>query len=224
MVFPSFKERIIDRYKPDIFIDTWSDEGWWAPTEGKTGLRDGAPAVHDHELISAYSPMALRVEEFDDHYLSRFEERAKEFTNFYHRPKNSLSMFYKLASGIRMMENHQLINGGEYDLVIRMRPDVILNKDLPDFDPAKFYTLDYKNHMGTGTSDMFQIGSPESLGKFARLGLNIRSLYQQTGLFCPHVLSEQHIKNCGLNWEQFHLEFNRDLILQHTPNGPYRAS
>jgi hypothetical protein len=34
---------------------------------------------------------------------------------------------------------------------------------------------------------------------------------------CPHVISEQWIKDLGLNWE----EFNIHKTLQHTPRGEY---
>ena len=30
-VLPNFKEKVIDRYNPDIFIHTWNEEGWWIP-------------------------------------------------------------------------------------------------------------------------------------------------------------------------------------------------
>jgi hypothetical protein len=36
-------------------------------------------------------------------------------------------------------------------------------------------------------------------------------------LLCPHVITEQHIKNLGFNWK----EFNINKTLMHTPKGAY---
>ena len=33
-VLPNFKQRFIDKYNPDIFINTWSEEGWYGLTAG----------------------------------------------------------------------------------------------------------------------------------------------------------------------------------------------
>ncbi len=30
-VLSNFKQRIVNRYNPDIFIHTWNEEGWWIP-------------------------------------------------------------------------------------------------------------------------------------------------------------------------------------------------
>jgi len=52
---------------------------------------------------------------------------------------------------------------------------------------------------------------------FSKASCFITHLYARTGLLCPHVISEQWIKDLGLNWE----EFNIHKTLQHTPRGEY---
>ncbi len=217
-VFPNFKEHFIDRYNPDIFIHTWSDEGWWVPQEGALGVHEKSDMLDVEAVREAYKPIQMVVEDFSD-YEPVFAERVKTFTNFYHRPRNIVSMFYKMGACVNLLEEHILKTGKKYDLVIRMRPDMILHEPMPELDPTKFYTLAHRNHMGGGTGDMFQIGDFDSVSRFASMGTKLEDIYAETGLLCPHTFSVHHIKALGLPWQEFHI----NKTLQHTPAGQYRA-
>jgi hypothetical protein len=108
--------------------------------------------------------------------------------------------------------------GKQYDLVIRMRPDLTFNEPLPDFNPNKFYTLGYRNHMGQGTSDMIQVGNFFSMCLFSKVLHFLPQVYNETGLLCPHVISEQFIRRLGLPWEEFMI----NKTIMHTPLGEYK--
>jgi hypothetical protein len=224
-VFPNFKEKVLDRYNPDVFIHTWSDEGWWTPGDKvtETGVFDDSPEINIGAIIQSYQPVEIRVEDWNKSLIDDiptfnelFEMRGQQYTNFAHKPRNILSMFYKLTAGINLMNDYAAKTGTKYDLVIRMRPDMIID-DLPDFEINKFYTLAHKNHLGEGTGDMFQIGSPFQLTLFSLLPQNIDALYNHTQLLCPHVLSETWINLLQLNWEEFVI----NKTLMHTPKGAY---
>ena len=143
--------------------------------------------------------------------------RAKQFTNFYHVPKNQISMWFKVGRGMLSIEEHMLLTGTTYDVIIRMRPDLVFNEALPDFDSNKFYTLGYKNHMGQGTSDMIQVGNFFTMSLFCKVLYHLPQLYKETGLLCPHVISEHFIRRLGFPWEQFMI----NKTLMHTPLGEY---
>jgi hypothetical protein len=215
-VFPRFKESIIDRYNPDIFIDTWNDEAYWDPHSQK-GIVANAPGIDFEKLNKVYNPIGIRHENYEN-YEAQFAERAKKFDNFYHVPKNQISMMYKLGRGVAIMEDYMFQTGKTYDLVIRMRPDLVFNEPLPNFDPNKFYTLGYRNHMGQGTSDMIQVGNFFTIGLFSKILHHLPQLYKETGLLCPHVISEQYIKRLGLPWEEFMI----NKTIMHTPLGEYK--
>jgi hypothetical protein len=214
-VYPNFKEHLVDRYNPDIFIHTWEDEAYWDP-HSAAGIVEDAPSVDIAGLIETYKPTKICQQNFNL-FKDNFEQRAKSFPNFYHVPKNIVSMFYKLGQGVLMMEDHMFQTGKVYDLVIRMRPDLTFNQPLPDFDPNKFYTLGYRNHMGQGTSDMIQVGNYFSMGLFSKLLHHLPQIYRETGLLCPHVVSEHYIKRLGLPWEEFMIS----KTIMHTPRGEY---
>jgi hypothetical protein len=218
MVLPSFQQCCIDRYDPDIFIHTWADEGWWVPVEGATGVHPDSTPLNIPAVKDAYRPISMVVEEFEP-FLPIFGKRAETFPNFYHRPRNIISMCYKMGMGMHLLERHIMMTGTHYDLVIRMRPDLMFHMHLPEFDPAVFYTMWHRNHMGGGTGDMMQVGSFDNVRAFCQIGSALEALYAQTGLLCPHVMSVQQISNLGLLWA----EINGPKTIQHTPRGEYQT-
>jgi hypothetical protein len=168
-------------------------------------------------IIETYKPIDFIVEDYNDHK-EDFAKRAEFYKNFYHVPKNIVSMLYKLGSGMLMLEDHMFKTGKQYDLVIRMRPDLVFNEQLPDFDPNKFYTLGFRNHMGQGTSDMIQVGNFFTMSLFCKVLYHLPHLYRETGLLCPHVISEHFIKRLGLPWQEFMV----NKTIMHTPLGEYK--
>ena len=116
------------------------------------------------------------------------------------------------------VEDNMLLTGKSYDLVIRMRPDLMFNEPLPDFNPQKFYTLGFRNHVGKGTSDMIQVGNLFTVSIFSKMLLHLPHLYRETGILCPHIISEHFIRRLGLPWEEFMI----DKTIMHTPLGEYK--
>jgi hypothetical protein len=214
-VFPNTKQHIIDKYNPDVFINTWDSEAYWDPHSQK-GVTEGGPKLDISDIEKSYKPVHMTVENYEN-YEDNFVARAKQFTNFYHVPKNQISMWFKVGRGMLSIEEHMLLTGTTYDVIIRMRPDLVFNEALPDFDSNKFYTLGYKNHMGQGTSDMIQVGNFFTMSLFCKVLYHLPQLYKETGLLCPHVISEHFIRRLGFPWEQFMI----NKTLMHTPLGEY---
>lgn len=215
-VFPNTKQRILDKYKPDVFINTWDSEAYWDPHSQK-GITDSGPKINFDELHDTYRPISLTIEKYED-LENNFSERAKRYGNFYHVPKNQISMWYKVGRGMTRVEDFMLLTGKTYDLIIRMRPDLMFNEELPEFDPNKFYTLGFRNHMGQGTSDMIQVGNSFSMSIFCKLLYHLDNLYKETGLLCPHVISQHFIQRLGLPWQEFMV----NKTIMHTPLGEYK--
>lgn len=215
-VFPNTKKYIIDKYNPDVFIETWDSEAYWDPHSVK-GVTENGPKLNMISVMESYKPVYMNTETYED-LEENFATRAKEYTNFYHVPKNQISMWYKVGRGVLAVEKHMMLTGKTYDLIIRMRPDLYFNESLPDFDPNKFYTLGYKNHMGQGTSDMLQVGNFFTMSIFGKVLYHLPHLYKETGLLCPHVISEHFIRRLGLPWQEFMV----NKTIMHTPLGEYK--
>ena len=200
-----------------MFIETWDREAYWDPNSQR-GITENGPKVDFGKVYEAYSPVRqMRYEPFET-YEKTFAKRAEQYTNFYHVPKNQISMWYKVGRGMTMVEDYMMLTGQTYDVIIRMRPDLYFNEPLPEFDPQKFYTLGYRNHMGQGTSDMIQIGNFFTMSLFCKVLYHLPLLYQETGLLCPHVISEHFIKRLGLPWQEFMI----NKTIMHTPLGEYK--
>lgn len=215
-VFPNTKQHIIDKYNPDIFIDTWNSEAYWDPHSEK-GITEGGPKLNISGIKEAYKPTVMNVDSYEQ-FEDNFSTRAKKFETFYHVPKNQVSMWFKVGRGMLAIEEHMMLSGKTYDLVIRMRPDLIFNEPLPEFDSNKFYTLGYRNHMGQGTSDMIQVGNFFTMSLFCKVLYHLPQLYKETRLLCPHVISEHFIRRLGLPWEEFMI----NKTIMHTPLGEYK--
>jgi hypothetical protein len=214
----NFKERFLDRYQPDVFISTYLDQAFWMPHEGRLGYKEDSPLAELDLVREDLKPIEMVVEDFLD-LEPIFAERVKACPTYYHRPRNIVSMFYKIGAGMQLLEKHTMKTGQAYDMVIRMRPDMLINEPMPEFEPNIFYTLAHRNHMGGGTGDMFQIGPQETVLAFSKIGMYLEHIYQNTQLLCPHVASVEFIKMLGIPWK----EFDVNKTIQHTPAGPYRA-
>jgi len=217
-VYPNFKKMVLDRYKPDVFIHTWDEEGWWVPSDRNTvsGYYDNTPKLNVQEIVEHYSPKSIVVENWET-YNNDFEARGASYPNFAHRPKNILSMFHKLNRGVQLMEEYSSRTDTIYDFVFRMRPDMIFDSELPTFESQYLYTLAHRNHMGQGTGDMIQAGSMMNVIIFSKIACYLPAVYRKTNLLCPHVMSVQWIKDLNIPWKEFYVQKR----LQHTPKGEY---
>ena len=216
-VSPNTRQHIIDKYNADVFIETWDNEAYWDP-HSKKGITEQGPSVDFGKVVKEYNP--VRQMRFDSYSMfeNNFTLRANQFTNFFHVPKNQISMWFKVGRGMTMVEDYMMLTGETYDLIIRMRPDLYFNENLPDFETNKFYTLAHRNHLGQGTSDMIQVGNFFTMSLFCKVLYHLPQLYKETNLLCPHVISEHFIKRLGLPWQ----EFTVNKTIMHTPLGEYK--
>ena len=107
-VAPNTRQHIIDKYNADVFIDTWDQEAYWDPHSEK-GVTENGPKVDFGKVNKAYKPVRqMRIEPYGA-YEQNFAERAKQFTNFYHVPKNQISMWFKVGRGMTMVEDYMML-------------------------------------------------------------------------------------------------------------------
>lgn len=206
--YPSFKKYFLDRYDCDVFIDIWSEVGYYdgrnylpeengyiRVKEGDKGYHATGRLVDGEKLMYVYRPKVLRIEDFAGTFEKEAEERAAKFTNAYTRPKNTISQAYKMWSGMMTLLSSSPF---EYDLVIRARPDITLEHDPGVLNPDYFYTLPSRNKMGQGTGDSIQIGNLGDMTEFVNTHFHRLELYySELGVSCPHLFVEAAIKDCG---------------------------
>lgn len=214
-VFPNTKEMIIDRWNPDVFIHAWDEQSWWDP-HSKEGFVANSPKIDIEAVAKAYNPKGMQFEYFEP-YRSGFDQHAERYQNHFHVKRNILSMFYKLHKGVELMNDYTAKTGVHYDLVIRMRPDMVFKSPLPEFDPSKFYTIKHRNHLGQGTGDMLQVSNPWLMTIFSNMLTVLPAIYSETNILCPHIVSEHFFRKMNYPWEEIEV----DKMLMHTPRGEY---
>ena len=209
-VLPNFKERVINKYNPDIFINTWNDEGWYGQNQSDQldGFLSGSTKVDANEIKEAYGAKIVEVEDFEK-LKPNFVDQIQRYPNYFHRSLNIYSMLYKMSKGVHSLEKYILETGTEYDLVIRMRPDMFIHQEIPNFDTNMFYTIHHANHLGQGTGDMLQAGNLMNVTNFCRAIYHLPKIYAQVGVLCPHIVSIKMIELLHLPWQP--IGMNKDL-------------
>jgi hypothetical protein len=214
--YPSFKKYFLDRYDCDVFIDIWSEVGFYdgrnylpeqngfiRVKEGDKGFHANGRLVDANKLMEVYRPRALRIEDYANTFEKEAEEKAKQLVNAYTRPKNTISQAYKMWCGIMTMLSSSNV---EYDLIIRARPDITLESDPGELNPAHFYTLPSRNKMGKGTGDSIQIGNQGDMTRFVNSHFfHIQSYYDELGVSCPHLFVEKAIQAHEFDWYEMHV-------------------
>jgi FkbM family methyltransferase len=215
LLWPQFKSKFIDRYNPDLFVSTWSEEGWWRPNSTK-GYNDAAPLFNQSKFIELYKPKVIEVQDYkvQEHYLT---EVSKKYSNYIHNPKNVVSMFYKIARGFKLLKDYVKRTNTQYDLVIRMRVDLVFNYQTPDFDTSAFYTPHHPNYFGVGTGDTFQASSYQNMEYFCNAFNDLDATYLKGNTLCPHVLTKSRIEMLNVS----HRELSGDFKLVHSPYGHF---
>lgn len=228
-VFPNTLDKFLNVYNPDVFISTWDDEGYWVSPENdpdNKGISSYSPKLDIAKVNSFYEPVEMEVESFDV-MRGDFEHLASNLSPYCDqiRPMNIVSQFYKIHRGYNLLADHVMKTGKQYDWVIRMRPDLIINGKLPFPEDLNIWngnevlTIAHQNHKGQGIGDMFLMTN----FTYSMLFNSLLTLYPRIAMaskqFCPHVITEKLI--AGLP-EHKHYNENIEKIIMHTPNGQYK--
>lgn len=215
-MYPYFKANFIDKYNnPDIFISTWTDEGWWKWGNEK-GIYENSALVNFDEVRQAYQPKEIKYENYDD-YDQMFKERADKFTNKIGWPKNVVSMTFRWWDACHLLDRYRLKHNINYDLVIRTRTDLIVHGELPEFDPSKFYIIHNDYHQG-GLNDVIHVSNVEDIFKVNRMYLRLEELYDKIGMFCPHLFAQDIVKSENIDLISLPLPYN----IINTPWGQHQ--
>ena len=205
--FQTWKHLGLDGHQVKYFIHTWEDTGWrfpdpmsgngvdrifkfapFAEAYRQAGFRYGLAAMKKAypnffarlEVSSTLGEADLRAVYGADAVVAIESHRRPEFEN---DANNQLKMFYKIQEAHRLM----LQDGGDYDLVIRIRPDRAFRAGTaaPDWagmaEACRRQRVLFFNHLAVTKTlyagDQFAVGSPEAMGCYANtLGLQTQAI------------------------------------------------
>lgn len=200
--YPSIKEKILDVYHPDVFIETWSNSS--KMESHFNGVIENDSTLDEIEKM--YSPKIISSEEYDreleEYFLSRCENK-----NYYSetKPDNVYAMHYKIKKGFDLIEGYQSFKKS-YDIVIKIRFDIRLETfiDLYEVNPNKIYIPEGWDHR-EGINDLFAVGGYDTMKKYCNLYLHLEEHYGNTSIFHPETLLKVHL-------EKNEIEIERPLV------------
>ena len=122
-IYENFIRKLIESgYEVDFFVSLWNVEGMQGKWDGEANFDN---------LIKILNPKALLIEEFDrDSFIDKFKsEKWKEYSNLSGPTTcgDSVSMWYKVQMCWNMVINYEKRYGFEYNIIARIRPDVIFD-------------------------------------------------------------------------------------------------
>lgn len=231
----SFKPFFLDRHDCDVFIHTWSSRGWYSgkqylpdtqegfarTTEKDTGFKPDSELLNLDDMLKAYKPVSFRVEDFA-RYETFFDEKAQKTPNGYTRPKNTIIQAWNAMRVLELVKDYKRYANVEYDLVVRARPDILLENDPGTPDPHYLWTLPSRNKKNQGTGDSIQISNWPNALKFAAYYHSIEYLYHQCGqISCPHHYATKWIELNQIPWQELRI----GAQVKHSVSGvPYAES
>jgi len=131
---PALREYLLDSLQPDVFIHTWSDTGLSPDRSCFTFGKHSDLRVTAVDLEQAYRPRKVVVEEFPEGGSRTLFGISvppllseKEPTHY----RGALPMFYKMYACNQLKIEEEKILGQPYDVVVRMRPDILLGEPMP---------------------------------------------------------------------------------------------
>lgn len=144
--YQSIKEKILDKYKCDVFCHVW-----WDPNGGKyiTAPWSGLGVMNipdnvDSDIMELYSPKKFIWDHPMDTKLSKSYTRTCSPLSLYNLP----SMYLSMKKSYELMEEYIKETGAVYDWIIRLRYDAILTAfpDLHTLPKGKIYAPDYSQY------------------------------------------------------------------------------
>lgn len=159
------KQSVIEPLDPDIFVDTWKKPGG---TTNASGVTADQKPVTEETLRRLYAPTSFRIEKFKEQYFTQkngvtVPKQLREHTNHW---KGNIPMFYKMNGCNRMKSEYEAENRFTYDLVIKLRPDMIVRRELPKSVLRSPDTLWHSVCMineDVQVSDKFAVSSSENM-------------------------------------------------------------
>ena len=179
--YESLNKFIFERFKPDIFISTWD--------------QDGQAGQLQKTAVDMYRPKAIEIQSWPEVLaswgdLAELDKRKRADVTV----ANVLGMFYKIYRSNQLKRAAESSAGVRYDAVVRLRTDLLFY-DAPDLRGIIPGYVAIGNTFGYGgLPDLFAYGDSGSMDVYSDLFPRIRSYVNEGCIFHPEILLEWHTK------------------------------
>lgn len=189
---PYIKEQLLNYHNCDIFIHTWEDK--------KTNW---------NHVIKEYKPKSICIEEqkqFLDNYPNKHLTSQHIRSNL-----GVIGMYYKIYKCNELKIEHEKIYN-KYDIVIRIRPDGILNKKIEfeiefesEFLNNIYVTVGNNN---TWISDTFAYSSSENMNLYSNTYNHLNEFYDKENSLHPETMLRHCFNKYNLNPKINNMKFS----------------
>ena len=203
--FENHKKQLIDHYDCDIYLNLWDVVG-----AGHVGHKynffeeDVISNEQKEKILNLVKPKEFYFESLKDYetVLNEFRKKINFFESSQPFTKNILSMCYKIKRANDMVEN-SLIN---YDVVVRMRTDIVLNNkcQINDvLDNNTFYCQSNGSWNDSTIGDLFSYGTPKIMSIFSKLYDNLEEMWKTIEIYnAPEFLLYYYLTTNSIKIEK----------------------
>ncbi len=172
-VYPYIKGRILDRYKPDVFISTWSPSN-----EIKNSLHEQSKNLKDslqiEDVVRIFKPKIFSVDEYESEGINRIAEKALSYSHLGPQtgetnPVSIFLMWMKIKQTFVLMREYENRLGEKYDYVIKGRFDVKIHNDLEFDRNLNTISIPVGYDWKGGIGDLYAWGGRESMDWYCSL-------------------------------------------------------
>jgi hypothetical protein len=125
------------------------------------------------------------------------------YTSGWPRPEHIYLMYYGIYLVNQLKCKHEAVHG-KYDLVIRTRPDLSIDRSLDLLNVKNFINdrndiiVTPSNARHGNANDQFAIGSSIAMDQYADIVNNLDSIYDSGVEYGPEILLNHHLQRCNI--------------------------
>jgi hypothetical protein len=182
-MFPLFKSNLLDRYDVDTFISTWD-----------------SPNVYD--LVKLFNPIAVDIEDYTIQFTEKFKDIVKEDE---HKLETNANLVSACSMWYKTMRVNQLVNNhirwfGEYDIVIKTRPDIRIEEPIELLKPKSNTIYIPKGwDWSDGVGDLMAYGEHEIMHNYCTLFYDFKQLIGEMDIINPERILRKYLEDCSID-------------------------
>ena len=200
-VFPLFKSNLLDRYDVDTFISTWD-----------------SPNVYD--LVKLFNPIAVDIEDYTIQFTEKFKDIVK---NDEHKLETNANLVSACAMWYKTMRVNQLANNhirwfGEYDIVIKTRPDIRIEQPIELLKP-KYNTIHIPKgwDWSDGVGDLMAYGEQYMMHEYCTLFYDFKEIIADMNRINPERILKKYLEDCSIEVERPEIDLTlRNINIKST--------
>jgi hypothetical protein len=197
----SFQSNLLERYDVDTFISTWD-----------------SPNVYD--MVKLFNPIAVDIEDYTIQFSDKFKDIVK---NDEHKLESNANLVSACAMWYKTMRVNQLRNNyerwfGNYDVVIKTRPDIVIEQPIELIKPIGNTICIPKGwDWSDGVGDLMAYGQRDVMNDYCNLFYDFKYVIREMDTINPERILKAYLEDCEIKIERPEIDLTlRDTNIKST--------